>query len=153
MASLKRKSLAVLLLVSGVSAQQNRDVNEAHAVGSVAELISAEAKYGSSHPREGFACTLAQLGSARLINSALARGRTYGYLFRLNCAGEQPPYVRVTLQAVPDGRRSGVRAVCSDIYLSNGKLLGGAINLSNDGRADTCFIKGEPLQSGSWPTQ
>lgn len=149
----KQQSFAVLLLVIAVSAQQNRDINEARAVGSVAVLNTAQVKYATSHPQEGFACTLAQLGSARLINSGFARGRTWGYTFRLNCGGEQPPHMRVTVQGMPNDPRSGVRAFCSDLYLSKGKILGGFINVSNDGRADTCFIKGEPLHSGLSPAQ
>lgn len=97
MASPKQPTLAVLLLVVAASAQQNRDMNEARAVQSVAALNVAQAKYATSHPQEGFACTLAQLGSAGLIDSALARGRTYGYRFSLNCGGEAPPYMRVTV--------------------------------------------------------
>lgn len=151
MASPKQQSLAVVLLVIAVSAQQNRDINESRAVSSVAMLNTAQARYATSHPQEGFACTLAQLGSAGLINSALARGRTYGYTFRMNCGGEQSPHMRVTVQGVPNSLGSGVRAFCSDLYLSKGKILGGFINLSNDGKADTCFIKGEPLALGLVP--
>ncbi|HEU5234883.1 MAG TPA: hypothetical protein VFU50_18645 [Terriglobales bacterium] len=149
----KRQSLAVLLLVIAVSAQQNRNLNEANAVGSVRVLNTAEATYANRHPQEGFACTLSQLASAGLINAALASGRTNGYRFSLNCGGAQRPYVRVTVQSLPNGSRSGVRAFCSDLYLSNGKIVGGAINVSNDGRADTCFIKGEPLQLGLSPAR
>jgi hypothetical protein len=96
--------------------------------------------------KAAFACTLSELQSAGLINPVLASGRTNGYAFVLNCGGEHPPYTRVTVQGVPNGPDSGNRAFCSDLYVGEGKIIGGIINLSNDGEADTCFIKGAPLR-------
>ncbi|HLV86290.1 MAG TPA: hypothetical protein VKV39_04880 [Candidatus Sulfotelmatobacter sp.] len=110
-------------------------------------ILSAETTYASRYPNTGYACILSNLdgfGSgepnerqAMLINSGLASGRKYGFLFTIsNCGG--PPAARFTLTAVPNSSAFGRKAFCAD--------ESGTIRSSDDGNAATCLSRGTPVQ-------
>ena len=153
--------LAIMAAVAVAAAQQDEDKDkvqdkEKNAVRMVRSLNTAQLSYALTYKSEGFACSLRQLGpaganapsesAAGFIPAGLASGKSEGYSFSLNCAEGEKPYIRVTMAAVPDDAKEGARAFCSDMYVSMGKVIGGVINASKDGKAETCLIKGAPLR-------
>ncbi len=116
--------------------------NESAAVGSMRNLITAEVSYQSTHPDAGFTCSLSDLGSAGLIDSSLASGRKYGYVFELqNCSSEaqDAPVSKFQISATPlKFNQTGVRAFCTDQE--------GVIQSDKQGSAQDCLEHGVPLQ-------
>lgn len=154
------KSILFVVLcfcLAGAMAQSgdNYTDEEKSALGSTRTLNTAQVTYAANFKDVGFACTLAQFAegepgkstpeAAGYIAKDLASGHKRGYVFSVNCGGDKP-YRRVTVSAVPENPSAGTRAFCSDLYLTeDGKYLGGVINYSTDGKAETCFIKGAPV--------
>jgi hypothetical protein len=151
------------VMAAGVAAQQDEDKDkdkvqdhEKNAVRMVRLLNNAELSYALTYKDEGFACTLKQLGpaapgggtatAAGFISAELASGKSEEYSFRLNCAEGEKPFIRVTIAAIAEDAKEGARAFCSDMYVSMGKVTGGVINASQDGKAETCLMKGAPLR-------
>jgi hypothetical protein len=147
------------VMVSAVAAQEDEDKDkvqdkEKNAVRMVRLLNNAELSYALTNKAEGFACSLKQLGpaganaptAAGFVSAELASGKSEGYSFKLNCAEGEKPYIRVTIEAVPDETKEGARAFCSDMYVSMGKVTGGVINGAKDGKGETCLVKGAPLR-------
>ena len=112
-------------------------------IAAMRSVVSAEATYASTYPGVGFTCTLSNLDGfgggvpnerqAMLINSGLASGKRYGYVFTLSeCTGT--PAVLYRLTATPNGNGFGGKAYCAD--------QSGAIRSSEDGNAATCLASG-----------
>jgi len=110
-------------------------------------ILSAEVTYASTYPKVGFTCTLSDLDGfgggepnehqAMLINSGLASGKRYGYVFALSgCGGAQVTAFR--LSASPNANTFGRKSFCAD--------QSGAIRSSDDGNSATCFARGTPAQ-------
>lgn len=110
-------------------------------------ILTAEATYASNYPALGFTCTLSNLDGfgggepnerqAMLINSGLASGKKYGFVFSLSeCTGQ--PATGFHLTAVPNGSFYGRKAFCAD--------QSGAIRSSDDGNPATCLASGAPVQ-------
>src|SRR5215813_13167181 len=77
--------------------------NESAAVGSLRNLITAEATYRSIHENLGFTCSLSGLASEGLINFP-TDGQKSGYVFELqNCSSETPggPVSKFLISATP----------------------------------------------------
>jgi type IV pilus assembly protein PilA len=115
--------------------------NEASAVGNVRNIVSAEVSYATLHPQTGFTCNLSDLSSAGLIDSSLAGGQKYGYIFALqNCTAEKEgdPASHFQITASPVKYNStGVRAFCAD--------ESGVMRSDNTGSAQ-CVDHGSPLE-------
>ena len=115
--------------------------NEASAVGSVRNLVTAEAAYRSKHEDLGFTCSLSDLASVGL-GSTLASGQKSGYVFELqNCSSETQggPVSKFQVSAAPlKFNQTGVRAFCADQE--------GVIQLNDRGSAQDCLDHGVPLQ-------
>lgn len=156
-------ALCFCLAGAVVAAQQvagtDDQPSEARAVGMVRTLNTAEVTYVNNFKDEGFACSLTQLGEdpsgakgstaqfAGFISKDLVSGHVAGYNIAVNCgADEQKPHGRVTIYAEPANAASGARAFCSELNMPMGKIQGGLISYSKDGKAATCFIKGTPLK-------
>jgi hypothetical protein len=103
--------------------------------------------YASSYPAAGFTCTLSSLDGfgggepnerqAMLINSGLASGKKFGFVFTLSgCAGS--PATGFHLTAAPNGTLYGRKAFCAD--------QSGVIRSSDDGNPATCLASGTPIQ-------
>ncbi len=139
---------------TGVTAITPRNENSAQPAGSEAmvvaamrTIVTAEVIYFSSYPRVGYSCTLSDLdgfGSgersehqAMLINSGLASGKRYGYVFTLSGCGGTPA-ARFQLSAAPNGNSFGRKAFCAD--------ESGVIRSSADGNPATCVASGAPIQ-------
>lgn len=121
--------------------------NEAMVIAAMRTIVTAEVTYYSSYPRVGFSCTLSDLdgfGSgernehqAMLINSGLASGKRFGYVFTLaGCGGT--PATRFQLTAAPNGNSFGRKAFCAD--------ESGVIRSSADGNPASCAASGTAVQ-------
>jgi len=95
----------------------------------------------------GYTCTLSSLDGfgggepnehqAMLINSGLASGKRYGFVFMLSgCTGGAVRAFQLT--AAPNGNYLGRKAFCAD--------QSGVIRSSDDGNPATCLDSGTPVQ-------
>jgi hypothetical protein len=110
-------------------------------------IVTAEIAYASAYPTVGFTCTLSNLDGfgggepnkhqAMLINSGLASGKRYGFVFALSGCGRAPAG-SFQLTAVPNSNSFGRKAFCTD--------QSAVIRSSNDGNAATCLASGTPIQ-------
>jgi len=116
-------------------------------VAAMRTILTAEITYASSYPAVGFTCTLSNLDGfgggepnehqAMLINSGLAGGKKYGFVFTLSdCAGT--PATGFHLTAAPNGNLYGRKAFCAD--------QSGVIRSSDNGNPATCLASGTPVQ-------
>jgi type IV pilus assembly protein PilA len=91
--------------------------NESSAVAGVRILTTAEISYASTHPAEGYTCSLPNLSQAGLIRGQLAQGQRSGYAFELS--GCQPDengkvnHYQVVAYPLRENQ-TGVRAFCAD---------------------------------------
>jgi hypothetical protein len=110
-------------------------------------ILTAEIAYARSYPTVGFTCTLSSLDGfgggepnehqAMLINSGLASGKRYGFVFTLSGCGGAPAS-RFQLTVAPSGNSYGRKAYCAD--------QSGVIRSSIDGNPATCLASGAPVQ-------
>ncbi len=116
-------------------------------VAAMRTILTAEATYASRYPAVGYTCTLSNLDGfgggepsehqAMLMNSGLASGKRYGFVFTVSdCTGT--PATGFHLMAVPHGNALGRKAFCAD--------QSGVIRFSDDGNPATCLASGTPLQ-------
>ena len=130
---------------AGIGAQ--RPGSGAAVLAAMRAILTAETTYASSYPTVGFTCTLSDLDGfgggqpnehqAMLINSGLASGKRYGFVFRLSgCSGT--PATSYELTVAPAMNTFGQKAFCTD--------QSGVIRSSNDGNPATCLAGGTPLQ-------
>jgi type IV pilus assembly protein PilA len=121
--------------------------SEAMVISAMRSILTAEATYASSYPNVGFTCTFSSLDGfgggepnerqAMLINSGLASGKKYGFVFTLSeCTGT--PANGFHLTAAPNETNFGRKAFCAD--------QSGVIRASNDGSAASCLASGMPVQ-------
>jgi type IV pilus assembly protein PilA len=121
--------------------------SDAMVLAAMRTILTAEVTYATTYPNVGYTCTLSDLDGfgadqpnehqAMLINSGLASGRRFGFVFTLSrCAGA--PAMRFRLTAVPNGNTFGRKAFCSD--------QSGVIRSSVDGNGENCLASGVPVQ-------
>ncbi len=121
--------------------------SDAQILAAMRTIVTAENTYASTYPRVGFTCTLSDLDGfgggepnehqAMLINSGLAGGRRYGYVFSLSGCGAAPA-TTFHLSVAPGTNTLGGKAFCAD--------QSGTIRTSADGNAANCFQSGTPVQ-------
>jgi hypothetical protein len=122
--------------------------NDAQVIAAMRNIVNAENVYSGTYHAVGYTCTLSDLDGfgggapnehqAMLINSGLAGGHKYGYVFTLSGCGV-PPAKSFTLTAAPGGNLYGSHpAYCTD--------QNGAIKYSADGNAARCQNNGMPVQ-------
>lgn len=110
-------------------------------------ILTAETTYSATYPAVGYTCTLSDLDGfggdapnehqAMLINSGLASGKRYGYVFTLSGCGANPA-ARFHLTAVPNANAFGRKAYCAD--------QSGVIRTSTDGRPEMCQTSGMAMK-------
>ena len=110
-------------------------------------ILTAEVTYATNYPRVGFTCSLSDLDGfgggepnehqAMLINSGLASGKRYGFVFTLSGCGVAPA-ASFRLSAAPNANTFGRKAFCTD--------QSGVIRSSEDGNPTTCFAGGTVVQ-------
>ena len=121
--------------------------SDAAVVAAMRTILTAEVTYFSTYPAVGYTCSLSSLDGfgggqpnehqAMLINSGLASGKRYGFVFNLSgCAG--PPASSFQLTAAPNANTYGRKAFCAD--------QSGVIRSSSDGNPAACLASGTPLQ-------
>lgn len=115
-------------------------------VAAMRTIVAAEASYAKNYPAVGFTCTLSNLDGfgggqtnerqAMLINSGLASGKRYGFVFTLSgCTGTPATAFHLTA-AAPNF--SGRKIFCTD--------QSDVIRSSDDGNLATCLASGTPVQ-------
>ena len=121
--------------------------SDAMVVAAMRTIITAEVTYFSSYPNVGYTCSLSSLDGfgggepnehqAMLINSGLASGKKYGFVFTLSgCGGTPATGFQVT--AAPNGNSYGRKAFCAD--------QSAVIRSSSDGNPATCLTSGAAVQ-------
>jgi hypothetical protein len=121
--------------------------SDATVLASMRTILTAEITYANSYPTIGFTCSLASLDGfgggepnehqAMLINSGLASGKRYGFVFSLSGCGGAPA-ASFHLTAAPNGNSYGRKAFCAD--------QSGVIRSTDDGNPATCMASGMPVQ-------
>jgi hypothetical protein len=116
---------------------------DAQVLAAMRTILTAEITYAASYPRVGFSCTLSDLDGfgrgepnehqAMLINSGLASGKKYGFVFALSGCGSAPA-TSFHLSAAPNANTFGRKAFCAD--------QSGTIRSSDDGNLAHCFAGG-----------
>jgi hypothetical protein len=111
------------------------------------QILTAEVTYAVTYPRMGYTCTLSDLDGfgggepnehqAMLINSGLASGKKYGFVFTLSGCGGAPA-TTFHLSAVPNANTFGRKAFCAD--------QSAVIRSSDDGNPASCVAHGAPVQ-------
>lgn len=110
-------------------------------------ILAAEATYAATYPNAGFTCALSDLAGfgsgernehqAMLIDSGLAGGRKYGYVFSLSgCSAAPATTFRLT--ATPSANSFGKKAFCAD--------QSDVIRSADDGSVATCSARGTSVQ-------
>jgi type IV pilus assembly protein PilA len=113
--------------------------NEASAVGSMRNLLTAEVMYQTNNSKAGYTCNLSDLTG---LDSNLAAGQKHGYTFAIqNCKSDQPdgPVTSFQMIATPVTRNAtGAQAFCAD--------ESGVIKFDRRGSAEDCLQSGEKLE-------
>jgi hypothetical protein len=117
--------------------------SDAQVLAAMRTILTAEITYATSYPRVGFTCTMSDLDGfgggepnehqAMLINSGLASGKKYGFVFTLSGCGGTPA-TAFHLSAAPNANTFGRKSFCAD--------QSGTIRSSDDGNAANCFASG-----------
>jgi hypothetical protein len=121
--------------------------SDATVVAAMRTILTAEVIYATSYPTVGYTCSLSSLDGfgggepnehqAMLINSGLASGKRYGFVFILSGCGA-PPASSFHLTAAPNGNSLGRKAFCAD--------QSAVIRSSSDGNPATCLTSGTSVQ-------
>lgn len=121
--------------------------SDAQVLAAMRTILTAEMTYATSYPRVGFTCTISDLDGfgggepnehqAMLINSGLASGKKYGFVFTLSSCGGTPA-TSFHLSAAPNANTVGRKAFCAD--------QSGTIRSSDDGNAAACLASGTLVQ-------
>lgn len=117
--------------------------NDATVMAAMRTILTAETTYAMTYPKVGYTCTLSDLDGfgggepnehqAMLINSGLASGKRYGFVFTLSgCSGAPATSFRLTV--APNANTFGRKAFCAD--------QSGTIRTAEDGNPATCFASG-----------
>jgi len=120
---------------------------DAQVLGAMRTILTAEITYATTYPRVGYTCTLSDLDGfgggepnehqAMLINSGLASGKRYGFVFSLSgCAGA--PASSFRLLATPNANTFGRKTLCAD--------QSGVIRGSETGDPASCLANGSAVQ-------
>ena len=117
--------------------------SDAQVIAAMRTILTAEITYANSYPRVGYTCTLSDLDGfgggepnehqAMLINSGLASGKRFGFVFTLSGCGGAPA-TSFHVSAAPSANTFGRKTFCAD--------QSGTIRSSDDGNAAACFTAG-----------
>jgi type IV pilus assembly protein PilA len=80
-------SIPIMLIIAAIAIpnllRARMAANESSALASVRTILTAQMSYSESHPESGYACSLAALSDAQMIDSGLASGQKNGYRFEI----------------------------------------------------------------------
>jgi prepilin-type N-terminal cleavage/methylation domain-containing protein len=120
--------VAIILIIAAIAIpnliRARMSANEASAVGSVRSINTAEISYNASYPDQGFADTLAKIGSPAtgctpstasgcFIDSVLTTGTKSGYSFAIAAGGGTPKTSYYVTSNPVTPNQTGVRSFCS----------------------------------------
>ena len=121
--------------------------SDTQVIAAMRTILTAEITYANSYPRVGYTCTLSDLDGfgggepnehqAMLINSGLASGKRFGFVFTLSGCGGAPA-TSYHVSAAPSANTFGRKTFCAD--------QSGTIRSSEEGDAAACFTSGTPVQ-------
>jgi hypothetical protein len=121
--------------------------SDATVIAAMRTILAAEATYAQTYPTVGYTCALSTLDGfgggepnerqAMLINSGLASGKKYGFIFALSECNATPA-TGFRLTAAPNANTFGRKAFCAD--------QSGAIRSAEDGNPASCLASGTPIQ-------
>jgi hypothetical protein len=128
-----------------VVAQPGGTGSDAAVIAAIRTILTAETIYSRTYSNVGYTCTLSSLdgfgggepnqNQAMLINSGLASGKRFGYVFTLSeCGGT--PATAFHLTATPNNNTFGRKSFCAD--------QSGLIRSAED--AGACLSTGAPVQ-------
>jgi hypothetical protein len=130
-----------------VVAQPGGVGSDAAVIAAVRTIVTAQMTYARTYPTVGYTCTLSSLdgfgggepnqNQAMLINSGLASGKRFGYIFTLSECGGTPANT-FHLTATPNSNTYGRKTFCAD--------QSGLIRSSEDGNPAACLASGSPVQ-------
>jgi len=142
----KKKLLIVLLvLVSSVLLVAgliflNRAKRLAYvdaAIGSLRVLVNSEAKFATTHPDIGYACSLSALPSDDLAAAVVKNGRRNEYAFEISCPAEDVKRPNTKYQLTARPLLTGMFAFCSDQT--------GVVKYDESGSIEKCLESGVGL--------
>lgn len=120
---------------------------DAQVIAAMHTILSAETTYAERYPFTGYTCSLSSLDGfgggepnerqAMLINSGLASGKRYGFVFTVSECGVAPAK-SFRLTAVPNSGVAGRKAFCAD--------QSGTLKSAENGDAAACFASGTTVQ-------
>ncbi len=129
---------------SSMTMQSN--TSDVQVIEAMRTILAAETTYTHTYANVGYTCTLSNLDGfgggepnehqAMLINSGLASGKKFGYVFTLTGCNAAPA-ASFRLNAVPAGEAYGRKAYCAD--------PSGVVRSSDDGNAANCQAHGMPI--------
>jgi hypothetical protein len=115
--------------------------------GAMRTILTAETTYAATYPMAGYTCSLSDLDGfgggepnehqAMLINSGLASGKRFGYVFTLSGCSMSPS-TRFHLTATPSTNTFGRKAFCAD--------QSGLIQSSANGNPAMCETTGVAMK-------
>jgi len=121
--------VAIILIIAAIAIpnllRAKISANEASAVGSVRDIVTAQISYGTAYPSSGFATTLSSMGGTAtacsspssangcFIDNLLAGGTKSGYTFHVTAVGG-PPTGTFSIWTNPlTYGTTGVRSFCA----------------------------------------
>jgi len=120
---------------------------DAQIIAAMRTILAAEATYAERYPLTGYTCSLSSLDGfgggepnehqAMLINSGLASGKRYGFVFTVSECGVAP-VKSFRLTAVPNSSVAGRKVFCAD--------QSGVLRSAENGDAGACFASGVAVQ-------
>ncbi|HUA15360.1 MAG TPA: hypothetical protein VMG31_08675 [Verrucomicrobiae bacterium] len=145
--SMKMRAQPAVTMTAHEEAPAQPAGSDAMVLAAMHSIVNAEAAYANRYAAVGYTCTLSDLDGfgggepnehqAMLLNSGLASGRRYGFVFTLSGCSSAPA-TSFQLTASPNSSAFGRKAFCSD--------QSGAIKSSDDGNAVTCKSSGTPVR-------
>jgi hypothetical protein len=130
-----------------VVAQPGGPGSDAAVIAAMRTIVNAQMVYAHTYPTVGYTCTLSSLDGfgggepnqyqAMLINSGLASGKRFGYVFTLSECGGIPANT-FHLTAAPNSNTFGRKSFCAD--------QSGVIRAAEDANPAACLTSGTPVQ-------
>jgi len=147
MENMKKQAAAKVTMTQGSGTPVPPSGSDDNIISAMKTILAAETTYAATYSAIGYTCTLSDLDGfggngpnehqAMLINSGLASGRRYGYVFTLSGCGATPA-ARFRLTAVPNSNLFGRKAFCAD--------QSGVIRTSSDANPAMCETTGVALK-------
>ena len=108
--------VAIILVIAAIAIpnliRSKMAANESSAVGSIRTIVTSEITYAQVNSATGYT-SLANLGSAGLIDTTLASGSKSGYTFAAASQGSNTPPTQFLTTASPQSSSTGTNYYCA----------------------------------------